>query len=88
MSTELPPDLADLIARLDLRPLPSEGTWFRETWRSAHGSSMIGLHAPAIGSCSRFHRLTVDETWHFHAGDPIRLVLLEPGGVHGQLLLG
>jgi len=49
---------------------------------------MIGLHAPELRSCSRFHRLAADETWHFHAGDPIRLVLLEPGGTHGQLLLG
>ena len=35
---------------------------------------------------SQFHRLDVDEIWHFYLGDPLELVLLEPGGTSRHVL--
>ena len=73
-----------LIAKLDLRPLPREGGYFRQTWtattavagdRSA-GTVIYFLITP--GDFSAFHRLATDEVWHFYAGDPVELVELDP----------
>lgn len=85
-----------LIGTLGLKPLPVEGTLFAETWRSSHafaagqpcGTSMIGMYCEEPPSLSRFHRLDFDEVWHFHAGDPLRLVLLYPDGTSGEVVLG
>jgi predicted cupin superfamily sugar epimerase len=88
--------VAALIARLGLKPLPVEGTLFARTWVSAEtlpdgtpaGTSIVGLHAAVPLSRSLFHRLDRDEVWHFHAGDPIRLVLLAPDGGDRDIVLG
>ncbi|MCF7734450.1 MAG: cupin domain-containing protein [Akkermansiaceae bacterium] len=73
-----------LIAKLDLRQLPREGGWFRQTWtatpavagdRSA-GTAIYFLITPE--DFSAFHRLATDEVWHFYAGDPVELVELDP----------
>lgn len=88
--------VARWIEEYGLRPLPVEGTLFAETWRSVQevapgrpmGTSMIGLYCEEPLSRSRFHRLTADEVWHFHAGDPLRLVLLYPDGSSRDVLLG
>ena len=37
---------------------------------------------------SQFHRLTIDEIWHFYLGDPVELVLLDPGGTSRHVRLG
>jgi predicted cupin superfamily sugar epimerase len=90
------PEVAALIDRLGLRPLPVEGTLFARTWVSPQslsdgtplGSAMIGLYSVHPASRSLFHRLDRDEVWHFHAGDPIRLVLLDPAGGSREVILG
>lgn len=89
-------DVAALIAHYDLTALPAERTWFVSTWRSVtafpdgspHGTAMIGLYADDPPSRSLFHRLPVDEVWHFYAGDPLRLVLLYPDGTSGEVIMG
>jgi predicted cupin superfamily sugar epimerase len=73
-----------LISRLGLAPLPGEGGFFAPTWTSdknradgrACGSAILFL---ITGSdFSALHRLGMDEIWHFHAGDPAELTLLDP----------
>ena len=89
-------DIAALIARFGLSMLPSEGTLFASTWRSTgnlagggpHGTAMIGLYCNDPLSQSLFHRLPVDEVWHFYAGDPLRLILLFPDGTSRDVVLG
>jgi uncharacterized protein len=83
-------DARAVAALLGLEPLPTEGTLFKPTYRAADGScsAMLGLYCDEPLSQSLFHRLPVDEVWHFHAGDALRLVLLHPGGRSEEVILG
>ena len=91
-----PVDLPGLIARLELEPLPVEGTLFKSSYRGpplhaggpAASSAMLGLYCDDPPSHSLFHRLPVDEVWHFYGGDPLRLVLLHPDGSSSEVILG
>ena len=65
-----------LIASLDLKPLPGEGGFFRVTWRNDTTSAILFLLTR--DSFSALHRLDRDELWHFHAGQPIELLQLDP----------
>ncbi len=75
--------VADL---LGLAPLPVEGGFFRQIWRSPadaarpDGTAIIAMLTDGRDGFSQFHRLDVDELWHFYGGDPIELVLLEAAG--------
>lgn len=90
------PEVARLIEHYRLEPLPVEGTLFVNTYRSAArgaegrhaGTAIVGLYADDPPSRSLFHRLDADEIWHFYRGDPIRLVLLHPGGESEDVVLG
>lgn len=85
-----------LIDHFHFTPLPAEGTLFASTWRSNQefadgspvGTAMIGMYCCDPLSQSFFHRLPVDETWHFYGGDPLRLVLLSPDGSSRDVILG
>lgn len=79
-------DARDLIRRLALVPLPEEGGYFRETYRSDHATAILYLLDAAARSL--FHRLAHDEVWHFCAGDPVELWLLGPDGSASALVLG
>ena len=81
-------DADDLIARFGLQPLPLEGGFFRQYWRSPSGTAILFLLTDAPDGFSQFHRLDADEIWHHYLGDPVELVLLEPGGTSRHLLLG
>ncbi|MDQ3456925.1 MAG: cupin domain-containing protein [Actinomycetota bacterium] len=69
---------ADLAARLDLRPLPGEGGLFRRTYADANSSAILYLLVSP--DFSALHRLPGPELWHFHAGAPLRFLLLHPDG--------
>jgi len=81
----------ELIERLGLVPHP-EGGWYRETYRAARtlpGTSRSVctaiLYLLRAGERSRLHRIDADELWHFHGGDPLRIVELvrdSPARVH------
>ena len=64
-----------LIAALDLAPLPHEGGFFRATWRSPTASAIFFLLTPE--DFSALHRLEQDEIWFFHAGDPVEHLQLD-----------
>lgn len=93
---------ADYIEALKLQPHP-EGGWYRETYRAAELIPPAGLPARFAGarpfataiyflltsdSFSALHRLQADEQWHFYAGSPLSVHVLEPGGDHRLLRLG
>jgi len=63
----------------------------REDGRSesrACGSAIYYLLTPGIDGFSAFHRLGVDEIYHFYRGDPVEVHLLHPDGSHERLVLG
>jgi predicted cupin superfamily sugar epimerase len=62
-------------ALLGLEPLPDEGGLFRRTHIDEHSSAIYYLLlAPDF---SALHRLTATETYHWYAGAPLRLLLLD-----------
>ena len=75
----------DIIRLLDLKPLPLEGGYFRETYRSkvvfpgrqkSAGTAIYYLLTP--DTCSALHRLPTDELFHFYQGDPVQMLQLGP----------
>jgi predicted cupin superfamily sugar epimerase len=90
------PEVKALIEHYNLERLPVEGTLFTSTYRSALnmpdggpvGTAVIGLYCDDPRSVSCFHKLAYDEIWHFYAGDPLRLVLLQPDGSSEEVLMG
>jgi predicted cupin superfamily sugar epimerase len=90
------PEVKTLIEHYKLEPLPVEGTLFTSTYRSKqesewgkpYGTAMIALYCNEPRSVSMFHKLPVDEIWHFYAGDPLRLVLLYPDGSSRDVIMG
>jgi hypothetical protein len=85
---------------LGLRPLPVEGGYYAETYRSAEqfgaGGTDRGPRSLSTAiyylltrdTCSRLHRLTSDEVYHFYLGDPVDLLLLSPDGTGRVVTLG
>jgi predicted cupin superfamily sugar epimerase len=85
---------AEVIALLDLKPLPLEGGYFRETYRSADrlppaagkekalATTIYYLLTPS--SFSALHRLPTDEIFHFYLGSPVTMLQLGPEG--GRML--
>lgn len=93
----------DLFRLLDLRPLPGEGGYFVESYRSQHvlppealpqGHSGARAAATSIyylltpESFSALHRLVGDEVYHFYLGDPVEMLLLDASGEGRRLILG
>jgi predicted cupin superfamily sugar epimerase len=71
---------------LELEPLPDEGGLFRRTHIDSHSSAIYFLLiAPDF---SAMHRLTATETYHWYAGSPLRLLLLDPDGGVAEPVLG
>jgi predicted cupin superfamily sugar epimerase len=92
-----------LIRHLDLKPLPWEGGYFRETWRSevsvpqtALGDEYTGPRAAGTSICymltpdtlSKMHRLPSPETFHFYMGDLVEMLLLHPDGSDEVVVFG
>ena len=90
------PEVKALIDHFNFKPLPVEGTLFSSTYRSEQelengkpcGTAMIGLYCDEPYSVSLFHKLSVDEVWHFYSGDPFRLILLYPDGSSRDVVMG
>jgi uncharacterized protein len=91
------------IEQLGLEPHP-EGGYFRETFRadeSLAGDALPARYGGASrsistsiyyllerGQRSRLHRLASDETWHFHAGDPVTVHLLDEAAGYRACVVG
>jgi predicted cupin superfamily sugar epimerase len=90
------------IERLGLAPHP-EGGYFRQTYRAevtiareALPPCFTGARAVSTAiyfllrgeNFSAFHRLRSDEVWHFYAGDPLVVHVIDPEGKYSSILLG
>ena len=90
------------IGKLGLEPHP-EGGYFRQTYKaglvvpkSALPEGFAGARAASTAiyfllqgrNFSAFHRLRSDEVWHFYAGDPLVVHIIEPEGKYFSILLG
>ncbi|MFF5357883.1 cupin domain-containing protein [Streptomyces scabiei] len=85
----------DLIAHYALQPIPREGGRFRQTWAGPErddgrpeGTAIVALLTTEPGDYSALHRLPGDEIWHYHLGDPLRMLLLAPDGSSRVVVLG
>jgi hypothetical protein len=75
------PTAADIIRLLDLKPYP-EGGHFRETFRDprlidGRAASTAIYFLLARGERSHWHRIDAVETWHYYAGSPLALSLVD-----------
>ena len=83
-----------LIQKYNLEPHP-EGGWYTQTYKSNEQISADALperfganrsFSTAIyfllekGNFSAFHRIKSDECWHFYAGDPLLIYIIEQNG--------
>src|SRR5579885_3562470 len=87
------PTQEEIIRLLHLRPLPREGGWYRETYRSslqlqpdvltpgysaARSASTAIYYLLTPDTFSALHRLPTDEVFHFYLGDPVEMLQLGP----------
>lgn len=86
----------EIIHSLGLKAHP-EGGFFKQIEKSSDYVLMQGKHRSLYTSIyfllekdnpSRFHRLTSDEMWYFHLGQPLALHLLYPDGSYKKVKLG
>lgn len=92
-----------IIKLYDMKPLPGEGGYFSETYRSSDVLDASSLperygsdkaHSTAIfylltpDTQSLIHRVLTDEIFHFYLGDPVQMVQLFADGTSKVLFLG
>jgi predicted cupin superfamily sugar epimerase len=92
----------ELIRLLHLQPLPREGGWYRETYRSslqlpanvlaprysvARSGGTTIYYLLTPDSFSALHRLPTDEVFHFYLGDPVEMLQLGPTPKDGGRIL-
>ena len=90
----------ELIRRFDLKPHP-EGGFFAETYRSAarvlragelgkaddtRAASTAIYYLLCDGAHSAWHRIKSDEVWHFYAGEPLLVHVLDENDANGVLV--
>ena len=96
-------DPEDVIRILSLVPLPREGGFFRETYRSEVRIPASALPPVYSGprhagtaiyflltpdTVSLIHRLPGDEIFHFYLGDPVEMLQLHPNGKAYSIIIG
>ena len=72
---------ADIVKTLDLKPHP-EGGHFRETFRDTRmlegrAASTAIYFLLAEGERSHWHRIDAVEIWHYYAGSPLKLEVVD-----------
>jgi uncharacterized protein len=97
------PSAKEIQELLKLQPLPVEGGFFAETYRSQSTLSQRSLPSGYSGeralstaiyymvtpdTFSAMHRLKGDEVYHFYLGDPAEMLILKPDGSGETLLMG
>ena len=89
------------IEKLKLEAHP-EGGYFRQTYKSdlliarealpgfagARAASTAIYFLLEGKNFSAFHRLRSDELWHFYAGSPLAVHVIDPAGSYSSILLG
>ena len=92
------PTAQSIIKLLKLKPLPGEGGFYRETYRSALKANCGSRSKRSLGTAiyylitpenfSTLHRISSDEIFHFYYGDPVELFMFGPGGKTRKAVLG
>ena len=92
-----------IIKQFNLKPLPDEGGYYVESYRSNEKMSRFGLpkryksekffgtaifYLLTSDTFSALHRLPTDEIYHFYLGDPITMLQLFPDGSSKVVTLG
>lgn len=75
------PTAAEIISKLDLKPHP-EGGHYRETHRDerqvdGRAASTAIYFLLARGERSHWHRIDAVEVWHYYAGAPLKLEIVD-----------
>lgn len=88
----------EVIKKLNLVPLPEEGGFYLETYRSPRRiqSSDLGEMSECTAiyylithdSFSALHWVDMDEIFHFYAGAPVEMLQIDPDGESRKLVLG
>lgn len=88
----------EIIAKLGLIPLPGEGGYYRETYRSPLSVPIGAGKTRPASTCiyylltpqtySALHRLQFDEIYHFYLGDPILMTLFDESAPPRTIQLG
>ena len=94
---------ACLIKTLGLEPLPGEGGYYRETYRSPiqvlmpikNGEPPVLRHLTTAiyymvspSEFSALHKLKSDEVFHFYGGDPVEMLQISETGDGKTIILG
>jgi predicted cupin superfamily sugar epimerase len=97
------PSAKEIQELLKLQPLPVEGGYFAERYRSKFTLTQRSLPSRYPGeralstaiyymltpdTFSAMHRLKGDEVYHFYLGDPAEMLILKPDGTGETLLMG
>lgn len=92
----------ELIKSFNLLPHP-EGGWYSENYKSSeyilknalpdrfNGNRSISTAIYFLleeGNFSAFHRIKSDECWHFYAGDPLEIYVIQANGSLNIVTLG
>ena len=94
----------DVIRILNLKPLPAEGGFYRETYRGPivnAPATIFGIKSasPRVTSTaiyylirpesfSALHKISSDEIFHFYAGDPVEMVQITSSGELRKITMG
>lgn len=81
----------EIIRKLDLSPHP-EGGWFREIFRDTpeggqRACSTAIYFLLEAGQVSHWHRVDAAEVWHWYAGAPLQLDIVDEDGIRTAVRL-
>lgn len=92
----------EIIRKLDLAPLPYEGGFYRQTYRSLNQVSTVGdagfkkirqagtaiYYLVTPDAFSAFHRVKSDEVFHFYGGDSVEMVQIDQDRKLSRIIFG
>jgi predicted cupin superfamily sugar epimerase len=93
----------EVIKKLDLSPLPDEGGYYRQTYKSdiEFPTNGFGIDSDPMrristaiyfletpDGFSALHRNKSDEVYHFYAGDPVEMIQIDNSGALSRFVLG
>jgi len=85
----------EVIKKFKLEPLPEEGGFYRETYRDprkvlddTRSASTCIYYLVTPEEFSGLHAVKSTETFHFYAGDPVKMVQLTESGEYSEVTMG